>query len=136
MADLLIIDDDIDVAEVLGEMMSAEGHQVRVGYNGADGLRLVHERVPDLALLDVEMPVLGGPGMAYQMYIRDHGLEKIPVVLLSGVVNLGEVAAQVGTPYFLAKPCRYTPLLELVRRVLVERIAPVPPNERAFERVT
>jgi DNA-binding NtrC family response regulator len=131
VADVLIIDDDIDVAEVLGMMMSTEGHDVRIGYNGEEGLRFVRERVPDIALLDVEMPMLGGPGMAYQMYVRDHGLEKVPVVLLSGAVNLGEVAAQVGTPYFLAKPYRHAPLVELVKRALAERIAPVPPQCRS-----
>lgn len=131
MADVLIIDDDIDIAEVLGEMMRAEGHEVRVGYDGEEGLRLARERLPDVALLDVEMPLLGGPAMAYQMYVRDHGLESVPVVLLSGVVNLEEVARQVGTPYFMAKPYRHHPVVALVRRALSERIAPLPPEYRA-----
>jgi DNA-binding response OmpR family regulator len=61
MADLLIIDDDLDSADALSEIMRAHGHDVRVGYNGREGLRLVSERIPDLALLDVEMPLLGGP---------------------------------------------------------------------------
>ncbi|MDB4958615.1 MAG: Two-component response regulator [Myxococcales bacterium] len=131
MADVLIIDDDIDIADVLSEMMRAEGHEVRIAYNGEEGLRLARERLPDVALLDVEMPVLGGPAMAYQMYVRDHGLETVPVVLLSGVINLEQVAKQVGTPYFLAKPYRHGPVVALVRRALAERIAPLPPEYRS-----
>ncbi len=126
MADVLIIDDDIDSADVLAEMMRAEGHDVRIGYNGREGFRLARERTPQVALLDVEMPLLDGPGMAYQMLVHDMGLELVPVVLLSGVPNLREVAAQVGTPYFLAKPYRYHQLLALVARALSERIAPHP----------
>ena len=77
-----------------------EGHEVRVGYNGEDGLRLARERLPDMALLDVEMPLLDGPGMAHQMFIHDMGMELVPVVLLSGAVNLREVAAAVGNTVF------------------------------------
>ena len=124
MADVLIIDDDLDGADALSEVMRAEGHEVRVGYNGQDGLRLARERIPDVALLDVEMPVLDGPGMAYQMFLRDMGLEDVPVVFISGVANLRDVAASAGTPYFLGKPYRYEDIIAIVNRALAERIAP------------
>jgi DNA-binding NtrC family response regulator len=126
LADVLIIDDDLDGAEALADLMRAEGHEVRVGYNGQDGLRLARERIPEVALLDVEMPVLDGPGMAYEMLLRDMGLEQVPIVFLSGVANLREVAAAVGTPYFLGKPYRYERVVALVERALSERIAPRP----------
>lgn len=128
MADVLIIDDDIDSADALAEIMRAEGHDVRVGYNGQDGLRLARERFPQVALLDVEMPLLDGPGMAYEMLLQDMGLEKIPVVFLSGVSNLKEVADQVGTPYFLGKPYRYEKVVELANRALSEQVAPTGPR--------
>lgn len=130
MADVLIIDDDLDSADALAELLRAEGHDVRVGYDGQDGLRLAGERIPQVALLDVEMPLLDGPGMAYEMLLRDMGLEEVPVVFLSGVANLKEVAAQVGTPYFLGKPYRYAQVVALVSRALSERIAPRPPEQR------
>jgi DNA-binding NtrC family response regulator len=128
MADVLIIDDDLDSADILAEMMRAEGHEVRVGYNGQEGLRLAGDRLPDIALVDVEMPLLDGPHMAAQMVIRDMGLETVPVVFLSGVTNLKEVAAHVGTPYFLGKPYRYEQLTEMVHRALAEHIAPQFPD--------
>ncbi|MCC6556170.1 MAG: response regulator [Polyangiaceae bacterium] len=124
MAEVLIIDDDIDSADALAEIMRAEGHHVRVGFDGQEGLRLAGEQIPDVALLDVEMPILSGPGMAYQMFVHDMGLEDVPVVLLSGVTNLKEVAADVGTPYFLGKPYRFEQIVALVGRALSERVAP------------
>ncbi|MBX3154774.1 MAG: response regulator [Deltaproteobacteria bacterium] len=128
MADVLIIDDDPDSADVLASVMQAQGHEVRVGYDGQEGMNLVDARRPDLVLLDVEMPVLTGPGMAHRMFVHDMGLEMIPIILLSGVHNLTEVAAQVGTPYYLLKPYPLAKLVALLKRVLVERVAPSPPG--------
>lgn len=124
MADILVIDDDIDSAEVLAQVLELQGHTVRVGYNGQEGLRLATERTPQVALLDIEMPLLDGPGMAHEMLLHDLGLEHVPVVFLSGAANLREVAARVGTPYFLAKPYGYKQVVDIVGRALAERIAP------------
>jgi DNA-binding NtrC family response regulator len=127
MADVLVIDDDIDSADVLADIMRAAGHEVSIGYNGQEGLELAKRHKPDLVLLDVEMPLLGGPDMAYEMLLHDMGLERVPVVFLSGVPNLTQVAARVGTPYFLAKPYRYATIMAIVERALAERIAPTHP---------
>jgi DNA-binding NtrC family response regulator len=126
VADVLVIDDDIDSADVLAEIMTMSGHDVRIGYNGQDGLRLAAERHPALALLDVEMPILDGPGMAYEMFLHDMGMELVPVILLSGVPELDRIADEVGTPYFLGKPYRYEQLIAMVKRALTERISPKP----------
>ena len=123
---LLIVDDDSDLADLLAEALRSEGHQVTVAYDGAEGLRLVSAQRPDLLLLDVEMPLVDGPEMAYQLLLRNCGQENIPIVLLSGVVDLPQVAARVGTPYFLAKPYDVEALLPLVDRALAERIPPRP----------
>jgi DNA-binding NtrC family response regulator len=124
VADVLIIEDDLDSAEALSLVMQSRGHEVRVGYNGEEGLRLADEKPPDLVLLDVEMPILDGPGMALAMLIHNMGLELVPVVLLSGVPDLERIANEVGTPYFLGKPYHLARLVALVDRALVERQPP------------
>jgi CheY-like chemotaxis protein len=126
VANLLVVDDDPDLAELLTGYRESEGHTVRVAHDGVEGLRLVSEQPPDLVLLDVEMPVLTGPQMSYQMVLRDCGDELIPVVLLSAVANLHRTAARVGTPYFLGKPFEPAALSRLVARALAERQAPSP----------
>jgi DNA-binding NtrC family response regulator len=126
MANLLIVDDDHSAGDLLAELMLAEGHTVRIARNGRDGLALLHAELPELVLLDVEMPVLTGPEMAYAMFLHDAGMEKIPVILLSGVLDLRGVAATVGTPYFLEKPYALDGLLGVMRRALAERITPSP----------
>jgi CheY-like chemotaxis protein len=126
VANLLVVDDDPDLAELLTGYLESEGHIVRVAHDGGEGLRLVSERQPDLVLLDVEMPFVSGPQMSYQMVLRDCGEEQIPVVLLSAVTNLHRTAARVGTPYFLGKPFDPAALSRLVARALAERHAPSP----------
>lgn len=126
MANVVVVDDDADAAEALGEIMTAEGHDVRLAFDGREALTLIEARYPDVVLMDVEMPVLDGPGLACGLVAHDCGMEDIPLVLLSGVDDLAAVAKRVGTPYHLTKPYRYEPLLELVRRALRERRAPTP----------
>ncbi len=126
MADIVIVDDDPDTAEALAELMTDEGHEVRVAYNGEEGLRLLESKFPDLVMLDVEMPILDEPAMAYRMIIRDCGMENVPIAFLSGVPELREIAAQCGTPYFLGKPFRYGDVIALVRRALLEQTPPHP----------
>jgi CheY-like chemotaxis protein len=126
MADLLVVDDDFDTADLLAEALSETGHFCRVARNGREGLERVIERMPDIVLLDVEMPIMNGPDMAMALFVRDCGAEKIPVVLTSAASGLARIAASVGTPYYLGKPYSINELLGLVDRALTERISPHP----------
>ncbi len=128
MADLLIVDDDPDLAEVVQALLVAEGHRVRRAHDGEDGLRALFERLPELVVMDVDMPILDGPGMAYRMLVEDCGKETVPVVIVSGNINLPDIARRVGTPYALAKPFGPDQLLELLGRALAERTPPYPPS--------
>jgi CheY-like chemotaxis protein len=131
MADLLLVDDDPDITEVLSEFLEAQGHRVRVAANGEEGLRLLDERMPDVALLDVEMPVLDGPRMAHRMFLEDVGREQIPILFLSGIADLEQVAARVGTTYYLPKPFSLDNLLKVLDQAVRERVAPTYPGEHA-----
>ena len=105
-----------------------DGHQVRVAVDAYDGLRLLTERFPDAALLDVEMPELTGPEMAYRMLVDDCGRELVPIVFLSGVADLNRIAESVGTTYYLPKPFSLAALRLVLERALRERMAPTYPE--------
>ena len=94
--------------------------------DGQKGLARIDQSLPDLIVLDVEMPVLDGPAMALQMFLADGGTERIPILLCSGALNLPNVAAQVGTAYFLAKPYTFEAMFHLVARALTERQSVTP----------
>jgi DNA-binding NtrC family response regulator len=126
VADLLVVDDDADVADMLADVLRDEGHVVRTARDGRQGLVRLAERLPDAVLLDVEMPLLTGPQMAVKMFLNDCGQEKIPVILQSGVRDLDAAAALVHTPYFLSKPFAIDDMLCILARALVERVPPLP----------
>jgi CheY-like chemotaxis protein len=129
VADVLVVDDTPEIALTVGDLLAMEGHTVRVAYDGKAGLAALDERLPELVVLDIEMPVLDGPGMAARMLNDDRGRECIPIVLVSGFVDLAAVARRLGTPYSVPKPSTPETLLDTVNRALTERTAPHPPQE-------
>jgi CheY-like chemotaxis protein len=93
---------------------------------GEEGLQVLRAApLPDAVVLDVDMPVLGGPGMAHKMLLHDAGEQNIPIVLMSARQDLPQIAQRMGTPYFLAKPCGIDAFLNLLDRALCEQRAPL-----------
>jgi DNA-binding response OmpR family regulator len=125
-ADILVVDDDDDLAGVVVDVLALQGYRIRRARSGLEGLRLLDERLPDLVILDVEMPHLTGPQMAYRMFVHNAGLERVPILLVSGSVGLHEIAVRAGIPYALAKPFALRDFLALVARALSERRPPTP----------
>jgi DNA-binding NtrC family response regulator len=123
---VLVVDDDADLAWITAEILAATGWRVRLAADGEEGLSMLRPTLPDAVILDVEMPILDGPAVAARMIVEDLGLEKIPIVLVSGVVDLEEVAREVGTPYFVYKPFDIDKLVDVVRLALEERQPPKP----------
>jgi DNA-binding NtrC family response regulator len=125
MAHLLLVDDDNDIVEALGELLREEGHEVQSASTGEEGLVVLRgSHLPDALVLDVDMPVLGGPGMAHKMLLHDAGEEMVPIILMSARDGLPQVARQMGTPYVLRKPTTIDAFLDLLNRALHERRAP------------
>ena len=125
MASLLLVDDDGDLVEALADQLRSEGHEVRTAGNGEEGLTALRALpLPHALVLDVDMPILGGRGMAHQMLLHDAGQELIPIILVSSRHDLAVIAEKMGTAYFLRKPCDLTTFLAMLDRALNERTAP------------
>jgi DNA-binding NtrC family response regulator len=125
MAHLLIVDDDADIVSVLGDLLRDMGHEVQSASTGEEGLVILRcSPLPDALVLDVDMPILGGPAMAHKMLLHDAGEENIPIILMSGRADLAKIARQMGTPYVLTKPPTIDAFVELLERALRERRAP------------
>lgn len=130
MAEVLIVEDDEDLAELIAMVLESAGYRARRAADGRAGLRELAAQLPDVVLLDVEMPYLSGPDMAYRMFIENSGKEQIPIVLLSAVVGIEAIAERVGTPYFLPKPCDGERLVEMIARAEREHRPPVPVRDQ------
>lgn len=105
MAKILLVDDDKIVHDVLTAVLTGQGHAVTSALSGADGVAKAKEVMPDLLVLDFEMPGLGGEGVFERL--RELGLTAdIPILFLSSLplsrqVGRVEVSRRVR---FLRKP--------------------------------
>lgn len=83
MGHVLIVDDDVDAAEMLGQFLGRAGHKVRSVPNGREALAALSEDIPDVAILDVRMPEMDGITFLEVMrcYLR---WETVPVILITG----------------------------------------------------
>jgi CheY-like chemotaxis protein len=80
---ILVVDDNIDSAEVLGALLEQMGHEVFVAYTGARAIEVAHERRPDVVLLDLALPDVSGYDVARRLR-GDVGLSGALIIGLSG----------------------------------------------------
>ena len=114
---ILIIDDDADVRNTLGELLADEGYTVVTAVHGLDALAKLRrdgQPKPCVILLDLMMPVMTGAEF-YAEQQRDPYLAPIPVVIISADGNVQQKAAAYGGVY-LAKPLRIETVLDAIER--------------------
>ncbi len=116
---ILCIDDDPDALNLLQYLLKRGAYEVIAAGDGRQGIRLARERLPDIILLDIEMPAMNGYEVCLQLQ-RDPLTAYIPVVFLT--VRKGEPdrlkAIAAGGADFISKPFQLDPLLETIRHQL------------------
>jgi CheY-like chemotaxis protein len=113
---ILIVDDEFDIVDVLGDLLTAEGYQVVTAANGREGLTRLHDSLVDLVLLDCMMPIVDGPEMLRLMR-EDANMVHIPVIMMSAAEMRQQVQA-LGCSAFLKKPFDLNSLLGTVARLI------------------
>lgn len=83
---ILIVEDDNFVAEVYSTKLLEMGHEVQIAQNGEEGLMKLKQDKPDLILLDILMPIMGGIEMLEELKKKEEW-KNIPIILLT---NVGE----------------------------------------------
>jgi len=81
---VLIVDDEMNMRFFLSTLLKKMGHHAIIAKNGADGLARIKTSEPDLVILDVMMPQMGGALVFRELKTNDK-FKHIPVVMLSGV---------------------------------------------------
>jgi len=114
---ILVVDDDDAVRDALGGELEDHGYDVIRARDGDHALRLMDERVPDLAVVDLLMPGLDGWGLIDAMRARGGRVASTRIVVMSagGASVLARAPVVAG---YVAKPIRMTTLLGLVERLL------------------
>ena len=125
---VLIVDDELDVRIYVRTLFETSGYTPIVTRNGREGLEKAKELSPDLIILDVMMPEVGGVTM-YRELKTDPELKHIPVIMLTGIGEksfshfLRMVNIKVKDPIpqpdaHMEKPIDHEKLLGLARRFL------------------
>ena len=101
--------------------MSSKGYKVTTADNGLDGLEKLEAANPDLILLDMNMPKMGGVEF-YQKICDAWSRPKYPVLILTARANMEEFFKGMDVDGFMAKPFEIDDLLAEVQRILSKRV--------------
>ncbi|MBI4422321.1 MAG: response regulator [Elusimicrobia bacterium] len=102
---ILMVDDEPDVLSVLEPLLAAEGYRVETARDGEEALRRIQERRPDLVLLDLQMPGMGGRAVC-DVLRHQPSTRWLPIIVLTGRAAPAEEIGclEHGADDFVAKP--------------------------------
>jgi two-component system cell cycle response regulator DivK len=118
---ILIVEDNDKNLKLVRDILRHQGYETLEAESGRDAVRVAVERVPDLVLLDIQLPDIDGI-QVLQSIRRQRSLDATPVVAVSALVMPDEQAKVVASGFdgFIAKPINVRQFLESVRCVLAE----------------
>ncbi len=125
---ILLIDDDTSLLTTLSDFLRFEGYDVVTAESGEQGLEELKSISPDLIILDMSMPGMGGIGFLKSI-LDDNGKPSHPVVVLTARANMAEFFANVEVDGFIAKPCDPQDFLMEVGRIIFLRSGEVAESE-------
>ena len=107
---ILLVDDEKEFASTLGERLELRGFQVQVANNGDQALLAMSENLPQVVVLDVKMPGLGGMEVLKRMRAN---YSEVPVILLTGIGSSeeGDRGMELGAFDCLIKPIQIETLI-------------------------
>ncbi len=113
---ILIVDDDPDIAGLLRQLMIGEGHTTSVAQNGEKAETLARARIPDLVILDLNLPGISGIEVCRRM----RGFLSAPILMLtaSGGDENQLVGFNAGADDYVSKPFNTQVLVARIRALL------------------
>ncbi|HEY3796907.1 MAG TPA: sigma-54 dependent transcriptional regulator [Caulobacteraceae bacterium] len=118
-ADVLVVDDEIDIRELVAGILSDEGYAVRTAGDSEEALAAIRARKPSLVVLDIWMQGGGMDGLELLDLVK--GLDRdLPIIMISGHGNIETAVSAIkrGAYDFLEKPFKSDRLLLVVERAL------------------
>jgi CheY-like chemotaxis protein len=116
---VLYIEDNEDNAYMLSRRLTRRGYKVVVAPDGETGIEKAREMIPDIILMDLNLPVMDG--WAATRALRQHSVtESIPVIAVSSHALPGEreIAVSAGCDEYETKPIDFERLLDKMRTLL------------------
>ncbi len=117
---VLIVDDEEELVTTLAERLQIRGLQTDTATDGGTALEKMESTPPQVVVLDVMMPGLGGLEILQRMRMK--GIE-IPVILLTGYGSTEEgiESPELGAVDYLMKPCDLNTLISKIRKAVKQK---------------
>ncbi|EAR07555.1 Hpt domain-containing protein, partial [Reinekea blandensis] len=118
---VMVCDDSVTVRKVTSRLLERNGMEVMLAKHGADAIAQMIDEIPDLILLDIEMPHMDGFEVASRVR-HDERLKHIPIIMITSRTGSKhrERALSIGVNDYMGKPFQEGPLLEAIERLLDE----------------
>jgi DNA-binding response OmpR family regulator len=112
---LLVVDDELDTAQMVALLLTHAGHQVRYAVTAKAALEIAAEQKPSVIVLDLGLPDMEGIELARRLKAMD-GVRQARIVAITGRMNDAEPRAlQAGCERFLRKPVAPEVLAAIIR---------------------
>lgn len=121
---VLVVDDSLTVRKITTRLLTREGFRVDSAKDGVDALEKMHDLVPDVVLLDVEMPRMDGFELARVMR-ADARLKDVPIIMITSRTadKHRNHAMEIGVNVYLGKPYQEQQLLDHIAQQLGQEAA-------------
>lgn len=112
---VMVVDDSLTVRKITGRLLARHGYAVVTAKDGVDALELLSEALPNVMLVDIEMPRMDGFELARAIR-ADARLRAIPIIMITSRTadKHRDYAQQIGVDHYLGKPYDEDHLLGLV----------------------
>ena len=118
---VLVVDDNRDAAHLLAEALTTLGHTVQVAYDAAQALGMLHQQMPDVALLDIGLPVIDGLELARRIREMPGGQDLVLMAVTGyGLPSDRQRAFEAGFNKHLTKPVDFVRLQEALEETMRE----------------
>ncbi len=118
---IMVVDDSVTVRKVTSRFLEREGFEVITAKDGVDALQVLQDRVPDLMLLDIEMPRMDGFEVAKNVR-GSRRWKGIPIIMITSRTGdkHKDHALSLGVDKYMGKPYQEDALLESINELLVK----------------
>jgi len=130
---ILIVDDYVDALDIWAIYMTATGYRVSTAIDGASAIAKAHQLLPDVIVLDLELPGISGFEAARALR-ADPETADIPLIAATGYSHLRQLdlAREVGFDAVVVKPCDPEMLVSEIERLAADRIDPTQLNSNSM----
>ncbi|HPK87271.1 MAG TPA: response regulator, partial [Atribacterota bacterium] len=119
---ILLVDGDVMLAERLKRNLELENYIVDLAYRGSDALTILKRKWVDLIISSITLQGNMNGIQLLQDIIKNEDFNKIPVIIISGKINLEKTAYDIGAKLFVTKPYDTLELIKNIKDVFQEEL--------------